>query len=213
MLARFRALAVLVFGAAGAGCTSFATVRSAQVQPGGSFTVQGSLTTAPGDETGWFWSLDCAEDCSHPIASVDALYTYGSAGERPYSLGAGVNGLYPYVEGYKQLNADSARAYGVGARVGIPAIGWTNHQLYGRYDIGLGDGQRLLWNPGVFLHAGSSPNGQSRGHFLAMVQAVGMEHRGARRTVVPRSRWSWATDAASATRTTTPSPPCSAPRP
>ncbi|HST57233.1 MAG TPA: hypothetical protein VLK84_01015 [Longimicrobium sp.] len=185
MLPRLTALAVLVLGAAGAGCTSFATVRSAQVQPGSSFTVQGSLSTPPGDETGWFWSLDCAEDCSHPIAGVDALYTYGSAGERPYSLSAGVNGLVPYVEGYTQLNGDSGRAYGVGARVGIPVTGWTSHQLYGRYDIGLGDGRRLLWNPGVFLHAGRSPNGESRGHFVAMVQAVGMEHRGPRRTVVP----------------------------
>lgn len=185
MLSPVRALAVLLLGAAGAGCTSFATVRSAQVHPGSSFTMQGSLTTPPGDETGWFWSLDCAEDCSPPIANVDALYTYGSAGERPYSLTAGVSGLVPYVEGYKQLNAGSARPYGVGARVGLPVIGWSDHQLYGRYDVRLGDGRRLLWNPGVFLHAGRSPNGQSRGHFAAVVQAVGMEHRGPRRTVVP----------------------------
>jgi hypothetical protein len=181
----FRALAVLVLGAAGAGCTSFATVRSAQVQPGGSLTLQGSLSSPPGDEAAWFWSLSCADDCDHPIASVDAAYAYGWAGDQPFTLGAGVNGFFPYVEGYAQLSGDSARAFGVGGRLGIPATGWSNHQLYGRLDLPLAGGRRVLWNPGVFLHAGRSPNGLSRGHFVAMVQAVGLEHRGPRRTIVP----------------------------
>ena len=79
----------------------------------------------------------------------------------------------------------SARAFGVGAKLGVPLVGWSNHQVYARYDIPLRDGSRLLWNPGLFAHFGNSPNGENPGHFLAMVQAVGLEHRGERRTMVP----------------------------
>lgn len=186
MHASIQALAVLLLAAAGAGCTSFATVRSAQVHPGTSLTVQGSVSSPPGDGAAWFWTLDCSENCDHAIGSVDAALTVGRASEHPFAVGVGVNGiLFPYVEGYTQLNRDTARAFGVGARVGIPVIGWSSHQLYGRYDILLENGRRVLWNPGMFLHAGQSPNGENRGHFLAMVQAVGLEYRGERRTVVP----------------------------
>jgi hypothetical protein len=186
MHARFASLAVLALGLAAAGCTSFATVRSARVHPGASVTLQGSLSSPPGDEAGWFWSLDCSVDCSHSVVALDASWTYGWAGEKPYSLGLGVNGfLFPYVEGYAQLNGDTAHAFGVGARIGLPLIGWSNHQVYARYDLPLASGTRVLINPGLFLHAGNSPNGQNPGHFLAFVQGVGVEHRGERRTVVP----------------------------
>jgi hypothetical protein len=186
MHARLASLAILLLGALASGCTSFATVRPARVQPGGAFIVQGSITTPPGEEAGWFWSVDCAVACNGPVVAVDAAYTYGWTGARSYALGVGVNGgMVPYVEAYAQLGGDTARAYGLGARIGIPAFGWASHQLYARYDVPLAGGTRLLLNPGVFLHAGNSPNGENPGHFVALVPAIGVEHRGARRTTVP----------------------------
>jgi hypothetical protein len=188
MHTRLASLTVLALGLAATGCTSFATVRSAQVHPGSSSTFQASITSPTGDGVGWFYGLDCSSDCSHSVAALDAAFTYGWAGEKPYTLGFGVNGLlFPYVEAYTQLSGDSARAFGVGARLGVgqPVLGWGNHQVYARYDIPLAGGTRVLWNPGVFLHAGNSPNGANPGHFLALVQGVGVEHRRERSTIVP----------------------------
>jgi hypothetical protein len=186
MHARFASLAVLALGLAATGCTSFATVRSAQVHPGSSSTFQASTTSPTGDGVGWFYGLDCSSACSHSVTALDAAFTYGWAGEQPYTLGFGVNGLlFPYVEVYTQLRGDSARAFGVGARLGVPVLGWGSHQLYARYDIPLAGGTRVLWNPGLFLHAGNSTNGGNPGHFVALVQGVGVEHRRQRSTVVP----------------------------
>ena len=188
MLARFASLTVLAFGLAATGCTSFATVRSARVHPGSSATFQASATSPTGDGVGWFYGLDCSSACSRSVAALDAGFTYGWAGEHPSTLGFGVNGiLFPYVEGYTQLSGDSARAFGVGARLGVgqPVLGWGNHQVYARYDIPLAGGTRVLWNPGLYLHAGNSPNGDNPGHFLALVQGVGVEHRRERSTIVP----------------------------
>jgi len=174
----------LVCGTASA-CTSFATVRSAEVHPGPSLTLQGSITTPPGDEPAWFWSFDCAFQCDHAVGGFDAALAFGQTGRTPFTVGAGVSGLlYPYVEGYVQLRS-GARPYGVGARLGLPATGWTEHQLYGRYDVRLGKGRRLLLNPGLFYHVGNSPNGENPGHFVALVQGVGLLLEGERTSVVP----------------------------
>jgi hypothetical protein len=179
-------LTMLVLAAAAAGCTSFATVRSARVLPGSSVTVQGSITTPPGDDVAWFYSLDCTAACDHAIVSPDVSWTYGTVDAHPYSLGVGVNGfLFPYVDVYTQLNADSARAFGVGARLGVPLLGWSHHQVYGRLDIPMANGRRLLWNPGLFAHFGNSPNGENPGHFFALVNGVGLEQAGERATWVP----------------------------
>jgi hypothetical protein len=97
----------------------------------------------------------------------------------------GSTARFPTWRGYTQLNRDTARAFGAGAQVGIPAFGWSNHQLYARYDLRLPDGRRVLLNPGVFLHVGNSPNGQDTGHFVELVQAVGLERRGERTTTIP----------------------------
>lgn len=176
----------LILGLACAGCTSFATVRSAEVRPGPSLTVQASTTTPPGDDAAWFWSFDCAFECDHPISSFDVALAFGRTGERPYTLGAGVNGLInPYLEGYLQLSQTPDRPYGIGARLGVPLAGWANHQIYGRYDVPFGDGQRLLLNPGLFFHAGNSPNGENPGRFLALVQGLGLELGGETASVVP----------------------------
>jgi len=168
-----------------AGCTSFATVRSAEVHPGPSLTLQASISTPPGDGPAWFWSYDCASACDHVIGGVDVAFAFGQTERTPFTWGAGVNGLvHPYVEGYVQAGRGE-RPYGVGARLGVPLTGWAEHQLYGRYDVPLGNGQRLLLNPGLFYHGGHSPNGENPGHFVAVIQGVGLLLEGERTSVVP----------------------------
>jgi hypothetical protein len=137
--------------------------------------VQGSLASPPGDEAGWFWDDDCASDCDHAIAAVDVGAGYGWRPRNgpPITAGVGLNGTYPYAEGYVQLGSGSLPV-GVGARVGLPVSSWSEHQLFGRLDVPLRPGARLLLNPGVFYHTGASPNGQIDGSFLGLVQGVGV---------------------------------------
>lgn len=169
------------------GCTSFGTVRSAEVVPGPSIMLQASASAPPGDEAAWFWSGDCASECNHSIVSADLGITFGHRPEtgKAFSLGAGVSGiLYPYVDGYVELgNRD--HPYGLGARVGIPVTGWSEHQLYGRYDIKLDRGGRILVNPALFLHTGNSPNGENPGYFLGWVQGVGYLIQGEGVSLIP----------------------------
>lgn len=179
-------LMMLMAGVTTSGCTSFATVRSARVHPGSSLTLQGSISSPPGDDVGWFYSLECAEGCDHSVLSPDVSWTYGSVEDSPYSIGVGVNGfLFPYVDVYSQIGGDTARAFGVGARLGVPVTGWGNHQVYARVDVPMENGARLLWNPALFAHFGNSPNGENPGHFFALVNGLGLEQPGARATWVP----------------------------
>lgn len=167
-------------------CTSFATVRSAEVLPGPSVAIQASASTPPGDVAGWFWSYECAQNCDHPVIGSDAGWTYGwprSGGVGAFALGVGLSGVIPYVDGYVQLGA-GRQPFGVGARLG-PMTSWREHQLYGRYDVRLGRSARLLLNPAVFLHEGRSPNGENPGSFLAFVQGVGLLLEGDRVSWTP----------------------------
>lgn len=162
------------------GCTTFATVRSAEPYLGPSVALQAAGSTPPGDLASWFWSFDCAEACNHPIVGGDLGVTYGwrlNDGPRAVTLGAGVNGVSPYVEGYAQLAA-GPRPFGVGARLGLPAWSWRDHQIYARYDIPVGGESRVLLNPGVVIHEGRSPNGENTGSFLGVVQGVGLQIEG-----------------------------------
>jgi hypothetical protein len=162
------------------GCATFATVRSAEPYLGPSVALQASLSTPPGDLASWIWSFDCAERCNHPIVGGDLGFTYGwrpSGGPRAVTLGAGVSGVSPYVDGYMQLTG-GARPFGVGARLGIPALSWRDHQIYARYDIPFDSKARVLLNPGVFVSEGQSPNGQSSGSFFGVVQGVGLQIEG-----------------------------------
>jgi hypothetical protein len=157
-------------------CTSFATVRSAEVRPGPSLAVQGSASTRPGDVAGWFWSYDCAQACDHPVVGGDVGVTYGwprgeSAGA--FALSVGLSGTHPYVDGYVQLGARH-NPFGIGARIGPPVTNWREHQLYGRYDVRLSEATRLLLNPALFLHEGRAPNGENPGSFFGFVQGVGL---------------------------------------
>jgi hypothetical protein len=164
-------------GPALTGCTAFATVRSAEVRPGPAVTVQASYASPPGDDAAWFWAFDCAQQCDHAIPAVDVVVEYGRRrpGSVAYTLGFGVSGVHPYAEGYVQLGSSRRRPFGVGGRVGLPIQSWTEHQVYGRLDVPLTPGQRLLLNPGVFYHSGHSPNGANPGSFLGFVQGVGIE--------------------------------------
>lgn len=158
-------------------CTSFSTVRSAQVSRASSFTMQGSVASTPGELAGWFWSLYCVQNCANPIIGVDLAYASGRAIEsaQPYSIGGGVNGLFPYVEGYLQLDTARARPYGIGARIGIPWYGWSEHQVYARMDWRVRNRTRLLWNPGIVVHTGGSENGMSRGTFIFVSERHGVK--------------------------------------
>jgi hypothetical protein len=177
------AAALLSLGA----CTSFNSVRSAEVYRGPAIALQGTVTTAPGDDAAWFWGLDCSSDCNRVLASFDGGVTFGStSGRTPFSVGAGFSGiLYPYLEGYAQLNRAEQNPWGAGVRVGVPVQSWTEHQLFARFDRPLGDGKRLLFNPTLFLHTGNSPNGANPGHMLAFVPGVGVLFEGETMSFIP----------------------------
>jgi hypothetical protein len=185
MITRVIPFLLLPLSVTALGCTSFATVRSARVHPGASVTLQGAISAPPGDEAAWFWSFDCAFECNHAIGGVDLSIAFGYAGGNPFAVGAGVNGvLYPYLEGYIQLS-QASRPFGIGGRFGPPLSGWTEHQVYARYDIPLGPGRYVLLNPAIFYHTGNSPNGAQPGHFLAYVQGVGLLLEGSSVSITP----------------------------
>src|SRR5438477_5568418 len=86
-------------------CTSFGTLRSAEVVPGPLFVVQASTSTPPGDDAAWLWSFDCASQCNHPIVAADLNVGYGFAFAKGPAVAAsvGMSGTYPYFDGYPQL--------------------------------------------------------------------------------------------------------------
>lgn len=174
-----RRVGLLIVGVAAAGCTSFATVRPATVTPGQSFTMQASMATPPGDEAAWFFSFDCAEDCNRSIPAADLAYALGSVpatGARglPFTVGLGLNGMYPYLEAYIQLARAPRTPFGLGVRSGVMGD-WVQHQLYMRFEKRVKGDQKLLWNPGLFWHGGNSPNGENPGRMLAFVNGFGLE--------------------------------------
>jgi hypothetical protein len=158
-------------------CTSFSTVRSAEVRPGPSVSVQASIASRPGDDAAWFWSYDCALQCDHSIPATDLMYEQGWRPSRglAYTLGVGLSGVHPYAEAYVQFASARRLPIGLGARLGNPFATWTEHQIYGRVDLPITSRQRLLLNPALFYHAGNSPNGENPGSFLGFVQGVGVE--------------------------------------
>ena len=188
-----RGVAAAALVACAGACTSFATVRSAEVRPGAALTVQASVASPPGDEAAWFWSADCAQNCNRTIPSADVVLAHGWSRRdaRAFTLGAGVNGTHPYAEGYLQLGASARRPFGVGARVGLPVQRWTEHQLYGRLDLPLGTRTRLLWNPAVFYHTGNSPNGENPGTFVGLVQGLGLRLGAGSAAVTPSVAAVW----------------------
>lgn len=170
-----------------AACTSFSTVRSAEVHAGPSALVQGAATTPLDDDAGWFWSFDCDRECGDQVISGDAGVAYGwrpDGSARAFALAIGTSGTHPYVDGYLQLDG-GRRPYGVGVRLGPPVTPWREHQLYGRLDVPMGEGRRLLLNPAVLVHEGRSPNGENPGTFVGFVQGVGLLLEGERVSWTP----------------------------
>lgn len=161
------------------GCTAFTAVRSAEVVPGRSLDVGMTVATPPGDDAAWFWAFDCASECDHTIPAVDVGFTSGHVPEgsgRPFELGVGLSGFYPYAHAYVQLR-EGRRPFGVGGRVGVLPLGsWFEGSLFGRQDVPLGRRTRLLLSPGVFWHGGSSPNRANPGRFIAATAGIGLEH-------------------------------------
>jgi hypothetical protein len=106
-------------------------------------------------------------------------------GARGTEVSAGLNAFSPFIGAYTQLGKGERSAYGIGGRLGLPVISWSSSQIYGRYDRLLAPGQRLLLNPAIVLHRGNSPNGENPGHFLALVQGVGVELEGRNVSFIP----------------------------
>lgn len=168
------------------GCTPFATVHPATIEPGVNVTFQAAMTTPPGDDAAWFWSYDCESGCNHAIIAPDLGIQFGSEfeGGLPFQLGAGISGLSGYAEIYKQLGDRPGHPWGLGGRLGIPITNWTEHRLYGRFERPAGD-QSLVLNPTLYVFTGNSPNGANPGTFIAFVQGVGLVDRRERTTVIP----------------------------
>lgn len=177
--------ALLVVALSTADCVAFSTVRSAQVDPGPSVTVQASYAAPPGETAGWFWYPgDCFFHCSQPVIGPDLVFAYGfrPSDARAGALGVGFNGVFPYAEAYGQLAQSRTLPAGIGARIG-EADGWGMGQFYGRVDYVIDKNRRLLWNPGVFLQGDLRSN--PRGSFLGLVQGVGLEDRVGSIVLVP----------------------------
>ncbi len=193
MRARQYATRFIIGASAAVGCASFSTVRSAVVSSGSAFTAQATVASPPGDAAAWFWSFDCEQRCDHAIAGGDLAYAYGrgATSRRPYTVGAGLNGTFPYVEGYLQLDTSRTRPFGVGVRGGLPVGGWMEHQVYARYDVKMTSGVRLLWNPGVLYHTGHSPNGENPGTFVGVVQGFGAAVGSGARVITPSVAVVW----------------------
>jgi hypothetical protein len=167
-------------------CTSFAGVRSAEVDDGFHADLGITAATPPGDDAAWFWTLDCAEDCDHFIVSPHAAIGYGFVPSTGPSVdvGLGISGSYGYLEGYVQLARDQ-NPFGLGARIGAPGTDWREDSLFARFDRSIGAATRLLFVPSFFLHSGNSPNGQIPASFLAVAPGLGLfrSHEGGSYTV------------------------------
>jgi hypothetical protein len=181
-----RVAACLLMVMLSAGCSTFATVRPAEVTPGPRFTVQATMTTMVPDEAAWFWSFDCASDCGRTVPAVGIEYMHGLVETgTPIEVGAGFAGVFPYARAYFQLGRGSL-PWGAGLELGMPLDNsWHEHRLFGRMDVPLKQNTRLLLNSSLFLHAGNSPNGQNPGSFVAFVPAAGVQLRGRRTEAIP----------------------------
>jgi hypothetical protein len=164
------------------GCTTFATVRPAEIHPGLSFHTQATVSAPPGELPGWIWSFDCAEDCNKGIPGVELSLFHGvSDSTRGYYLGGGlVAPINPFLEGYWRFSRN-APARGIGARIGIPVSGWSEARVFYRQDIG----SRVTSNTNFVVTTGSSPNGANTATFLALIESVGLVERSAGSVIIP----------------------------
>lgn len=161
------------------GCSGFVPVRSGAVQPGAGLDIGVTVATPPGDEAAWFYSFDCADACDHAVPALSLGARFGSTPEKgaPFEIGVGLSGFFPYLDGYVQLKGDKYPA-GVGARLGLTRGSWYEDVIYVAYDMKTGMDRRVFMTSSLFRHAGTSPNGASRGSVLAVAHGIGVEMGG-----------------------------------
>ncbi len=134
-LQRMMRAAITMAFASLAACTSFASVRSAQVRPGNEVSAQTSYASPPGNAAAWMLgtSIDCIQQCNGAILGGELGYARGFVRDSwpPFALGLGFSGIVPYLDGYAQLGR-STHPSGVGVRVAVPfGQSLTMAQLYG----------------------------------------------------------------------------------
>jgi len=173
------------------GCTGFAMTRSAVVHPGPQVSAQYSKSTSPGADAGWFWGDEC-DPCTGDVVGIDANVGWALRDQTSavFMLGVGLNGVYPYVEAYRQAaTARGRRPFGFGARLGIPFGPWSEHQVYSRIDFPLSPSTTVLWNPGVMLHIRNRPDDQNSGHFIGLLQGFGLQWEKGAVSLVPAATY------------------------
>ena len=89
----------------------------------------------------------------------------------PVEIGGGLNWYGPYGSLYVQLHNSEQRDYGIGIR-GLPTLEVIDQHLFGRYDLVLSSGRRILYSPGVYYR---NERAYSRNQMLAFVQSIGTE--------------------------------------
>ncbi len=162
------------------GCASFAPVRRAQVSPGFSVDLKFGYTSPLSEEAYWFFDVgsDCPLCFSKPVAVSELALRYGvkRPGARGIQFGLIANGLAPQLEIFAEMQQQPDWNLGGGLRLGLPLIGsWATYQLFAIYERRLNEKHTLLYTPGIFLHAGHSPNRMNSGTLFLLSQALGLE--------------------------------------
>lgn len=167
------ALAVL------SGCTTFVPVRSGEVREGAGLELAVAATTPPGDEAAWFFGLYCSSSCNRPITGLSLAARVGMVPDagRPFEVGLGWSGVFPYAEGFVQVTR-TPRPVGAGARLGLSRGAWYEDVLFLAYDIDASPGYRLFATTSFFRHAGRTPNGDITGSLVALGQGIGADWNG-----------------------------------
>lgn len=165
-----------------ASCTTFVSVRPAQVSHGSSLLLQASATAPPGELAGWMWSFDCAEGCNHGIPGLEIGYGRGISDSTRawYVEGGAALPVTPYLEVYRQVG-DRSRPRGFGVRVGAPVAGWGEYRAFYRTD----PRPNLTANTHLVVASGHSPNGESSATFIALIQSFGRMSNGATSGFIP----------------------------
>ena len=163
-------------------CATFASVRPAQVTPGGELTFQASVSAPPGELPGWIWSLECAEGCNNPVAGLELGYGHGvsDSSRAWYAEGGLASPLTPYLEVYRQFG-DRSRPKGLGVRAGAPVLGLGMYRAFYRTDLR----PSLTANTHLVVATVRSPNRENTATFVALIQSFGLMKHGATSGFIP----------------------------
>lgn len=168
-------LLMLAWPALLTGCTTFTSVRSAEVSSGRTVDLGITYAPPPGDAAAWFWTWECASDCNHALRGASVGIRQGfvpSDGGPAFEVEGGLSGTAPYVDGYAQL-VRGRHPLGIGARLSPLPGGWEGAP-YARYDLVLGPSIRVLLNPAFFRHSVGGSRG-TRGTFTAFAPGIGVK--------------------------------------